>query len=132
MMRHYFINLTDVGAADGHSLYNISYDWVMPFERNFVARPWVTWFAEHWGHVFWMVGLYMVVIFGIQAWMETRPRFDLRYQLFVWNVCLAIFSLWGAVRSIEELYYVLKYFGLYPSYCLCGYRWVFYNFYSNL
>lgn len=118
----YFINLTNVEAAAGRTLYNISYNLVMPFEGNFQGFNWVQWFDKNWGLVFYMVGAYMAVIFGLQAWMENRRAFDLRKQLFVWNVILAVFSLYGGLRSVHELVYVYSNFGLYSTYCLNGLR----------
>ncbi|KAK7063199.1 hypothetical protein SK128_028436 [Halocaridina rubra] len=119
---NYYINLTNVQAAAGVSLYNISYTMVMPFEGNFYGGNWVRWFDQHWGYVFYMVGAYMMTIFGLQAYMENRPRFELRKLLFCWNVALALFSLYGGLRSLEEFAYVYKHFGLYSTYCLCGLR----------
>ncbi|XP_071538014.1 very long chain fatty acid elongase 6-like [Panulirus ornatus] len=119
----FYINLTNVEAAAGRSLYNMSYNLVMPFEGNFYGGNWVQWFDRNWGIVFYMVGAYMAVVFGVQAWMENRPAYDLRKQLFVWNVILAVFSLYGGIRSLQELIYVYTNFGLYSTYCLCGLRW---------
>ncbi|XP_068244800.1 very long chain fatty acid elongase 6 isoform X2 [Palaemon carinicauda] len=124
MHQNYYINLTNVPAAAGVSLYNISYTMVMPFEGEFYGGNWVRWFDRHWGYVFYMVGAYMAVVFGLQTYMETRPRFELRKPLFVWNVALAAFSLYGGLRSLEELIYVYSNFGLYSTYCLCGLRFL--------
>lgn len=119
---NFYINLTNVEAAGGKALYNMSYNLVMPFEGNFYGGNWVQWFDQNWGYVFYMVGAYMALVFGLQAWMENRPAFDLRKQLFVWNVILAVFSLYGGIRSLQELIYVYYNFGLYSTYCLCGVR----------
>lgn len=69
---------------------------------------------------FYYIGAYMIVIYGGQLYMQTRPRFELRIPLFMWNVFLAVFSIWGAYRSAPELLYVLNNHGFHYSVCIPG------------
>ena len=43
--------------------------------------------------------------------MEKRPRFDLRPALALWSAILGIFSIFGAIRTIPELAYVIHNYG---------------------
>lgn len=69
---------------------------------------------------FYYIGAYMIVIYGGQLYMQTRSRFELRLPLFMWNVFLAMFSVWGAYRSAPELLYVLNKYGFRYSVCIPG------------
>lgn len=51
--------------------------------------------------------IYIVTIFGVQKWMRTRPAYQLRKPLFLWNAGLGIFSIMGFWRTIPGLVYVL-------------------------
>lgn len=60
----------------------------------------------------------MILVFGGQYYMQSRPRFNLKGVLCVWNTLLAAFSLMGALRTAPELFYVLKNYGIYHSICI--------------
>jgi len=49
--------------------------------------------------------------------MKDRPRFELRKTLVVWNICLAIFSIGGAIRTTPEMYHLLSSYGF--NFCVC-------------
>ena len=119
---HYLINVTDLPVAGGVPSLDISYSYVTPIEGNFDAPTWVRYFHENWYHAFWIVALYIIVVFSLRAWMEKRERFVLKWPLFLWNLSLAVFSVWGAVRSYPELADVLDQVGFRASVCICGYR----------
>lgn len=50
--------------------------------------------------------------------MATRPRFELRGLLAIWNTGLAMFSIMGASRTAPELIHVLRHHGLFHSVCV--------------
>lgn len=51
--------------------------------------------------------------------MEHREPFKLRKALFLWNFGLAVFSLMGALRFLDEFVYVYKNFGFHFTVCDC-------------
>lgn len=118
----YLFNMTGVESAAGASYYNITYPLAMPFEYNFPVTEWVRWFDSHWSYVFFIIVPYMAIIFGLQKWMENRPPYKIRKVLFVWNMSLALFSMYGGSRSLQEFLYVYKNMSFYSTYCLCGPR----------
>jgi len=76
--------------------------------------------ADHWKMSFYYAAAYMMVIYAGRIYMHSRPRFELRYPLVVWNISLALFSIWGASRTIPEIFYVLHNFGFRYSVCIPG------------
>uniref|UniRef100_A0A6M2DYA4 Elongation of very long chain fatty acids protein n=1 Tax=Xenopsylla cheopis TaxID=163159 RepID=A0A6M2DYA4_XENCH len=74
--------------------------------------------TKNWTWGFYYCGIYMLVIFGGQHYMQSRPRFELRGLLTVWNAGLAMFSIAGACRTAPELLHVLTHYGLFHSVCV--------------
>lgn len=97
-----------------------NYSYVFKFEEDFDNYEKRRWMKENWMTCFYYIGAYMIVVFGGQLYMQTRPRFELRLPLFIWNVFLALFSVWGAYRSAPELLYVLGNHGFHYSVCIPG------------
>ena len=62
--------------------------------------------------------VYVIVIFAIKHLMTNRERFDLRVPLIAWNVFLAVFSIFGTMRTLPEILYVFRTHGL--EYTLCN------------
>ena len=65
---------------------------------------------------------YAVIAYGIaiyvgSACMKQRPAYDLKTPLFLWNACLAAFSIMGTLRTGTELAHVLSNNGFYASIC---------------
>lgn len=80
-----------------------------------------------WGHFmdsYWQlciyVGLvYLVTIFGLKAYMADRKPFDLRRELFLWNLSLGLFSMIGLSRTIPGFLSILTAEdGFYKSICV--------------
>ncbi|CAL4082293.1 unnamed protein product [Meganyctiphanes norvegica] len=97
-----------------------NYSYVFTFEEDFDGDESRKWFAENWTMSFYYISAYMLVIFGLQQYMASRPRFELRGYLVTWNIFLAVFSLWGTYRSAPELLYVLQNYGFRYSCCIPG------------
>lgn len=51
--------------------------------------------------------IYAVLTFGVRSYLKDRQGYQLRGLLFVWNVCLAVFSIIGTIRTVPELVGVL-------------------------
>ncbi|KAK3931768.1 Elongation of very long chain fatty acids protein 6 [Frankliniella fusca] len=95
-----------------------NYSYVFNFEEEFVHQDTRVWMSKNWTYGFYYVGIYMVLIFGGQWYMQSRPRFQLAGVLSVWNTALALFSICGATRTAPELFHVLRNYGPYHSICV--------------
>lgn len=60
----------------------------------------------------------LIVVFLGQRLMKNKKPFDLKRILFLWNVCLAIFSTFGAYRSLSEFTQTLSVNGLHHAICI--------------
>lgn len=95
-----------------------NYSYVFNFENDFIHQETRKWMVENWTLGFYYTGLYVIIIFLGQHYMENRPKFELRGLLSLWNTCLACFSIIGFCRTAPELFHVLKHFGLHHSVCV--------------
>lgn len=84
-------------------------------ENNFVKDPWVAWLNARWTDSFIYVAIYVVLVFGGRQVMKNRARFELTLVLSLWNVCLAGFSIMGAIRCTSEFYSVITMKGFHTS-----------------
>lgn len=87
--------------------------WFEKFDR----RWWLTFAREHWYLSVYASILYIIAIFGIQAYMKNRPAFELKKALFVWNAGLGIFSIIGVIRYTPEFMSVVSNGGIHASLC---------------
>jgi hypothetical protein len=99
-----------------------NYTYVFDFESDFehmIYKPWMV--ANWWTVCAYASALYALLLLGGQAFMASRPRFEMRGPLVVWNVFLALFSIMGAARTLPELAHVLSTHGVYHSVCIPRY-----------
>ena len=99
-----------------------NYSYVFKFENDFDTPAQREWMRENWQMCFYYVGAYMITIYAGQIYMQTRQRYELKTPLFLWNIFLASFSVWGASRTLPELFYVLNKHGFHYSVCIPGPR----------
>ena len=59
---------------------------------------------------------YLAMIVFLQWYMHSRPRYEVRSLLVVWNGTLATFSIIGAARTLPEFVLSLQN-GIYYSVC---------------
>ncbi|ODM88144.1 putative fatty acid elongation protein 3, partial [Orchesella cincta] len=64
---------------------------------------WKTYMKANKNIPFYAAIVYLLLIFGLKGFMKTRPAFELRKPLVVWNWTLAIFSMIGFYRMGQEL-----------------------------
>ncbi|XP_063699225.1 very long chain fatty acid elongase 6 [Culicoides brevitarsis] len=95
-----------------------NYTYIFDFESDFIHQETRKWMVRNWTYVFYYCGIYMLVIFGGQNFMQNRPRFELRGTLALWNTMLAMFSIMGVCRTAPELLHVLRHHGLFHSVCV--------------
>lgn len=72
---------------------------------------------ERWQLSFIYAFAYLLLIYLGQAYMKNKPKFDLRLCLAAWSGLLAIFSIFGAIRVLPELIYVIYRHGIKYSIC---------------
>jgi len=60
---------------------------------------------------------YVLITFGAKAYMENRPRFELRNYLFIWSTFLALFSIAGSVRTAIVALHIYRQHGMYGVVC---------------
>jgi len=110
--------LSSLGPNHSYTAYTA----VLPFEAEF--DPWAAqgWVHKHWIPLCaWAGSLYIILVFSGQAWMASRPPFDLRGPLAVWSGALAVFSILGFSRTLPELLHSLTSGGIYRSVCDPGF-----------
>ena len=95
----------------------LSRSFVFSFEENFDSHAARKWMQRNWTSAVWLSAVYLILIFYGRRIMKTRPRFELRKALVIWNLTLSVFSALGAIRTIPEFIFVLKNHGFYASVC---------------
>ncbi|XP_015519907.1 very long chain fatty acid elongase 6 [Neodiprion pinetum] len=95
-----------------------NYSYVFNFEEEFIHQDTRVWMMNNWTNCFYYCGIYMILIFGGQHFMASRPKYELRGVLSLWNTLLASFSIIGFTRTAPELIHVLRNYGLYHSVCI--------------
>jgi len=98
-----------------------NYTYVFRFEKEFEYQEPYAWMRENWTVCFYYIGAYMILVFGGQHFMQSRPRFELRGLLVFWNFLLALFSIMGTCRTLPEMVHTLWNYGFYHSVCLRSY-----------
>ena len=97
-----------------HSIYSHVFD----FEQRFDERKAQGWVQENWVPMTaWAGSVYVILVFSGQAWMASRPAYQLRGPLTAWSAFLAIFSIFGFARVFPEFLHTLTTRGFYDSIC---------------
>lgn len=87
------------------------------FERQFDDRLANEWFQENCGVAILLSGIYAAGIYFGRLFMKDRQKLDLRTPLMLWSLCLAVFSVFGAMRTSWYLINVLSSYGFRQSVC---------------
>ncbi|KAK3091815.1 hypothetical protein FSP39_022848 [Pinctada imbricata] len=99
--------------------YNYSY--TFSFEDNFSEPKFAQYMDKHWADSFIYAFVYVILVFGGKRYMEKRPKYELRPWLATWSGVLAVFSIFGAARTLPELIGVIQQNGLEYSVCIPSY-----------
>lgn len=102
---------------ESHPAIAPNYSIIFSFENKFEHLQTRYWMQRNWHTAFYAIGIYMILIFGGQSYMSTRPAFKLKKLLTLWNASLALFSIAGFIRTFPEFLHVLTRFGLPYSVC---------------
>ena len=64
------------------------------------AQNWIT---DNWTLSIPISVAYVLLVYAGRKWMESRPSYNLRRALFLWNLGLALFSMFGAMQFVPNL-----------------------------
>ncbi|EFO20598.1 GNS1/SUR4 family protein [Loa loa] len=113
-------------ALDSFELYrnNLSglytdykYRYALPFEKMVDPIEKTISFQKNWIQTVAVSIGYFFIIKLIQYSMNYRSAFKLRWPLFIWNLSLALFNIFGFIRFGEDMIHTLLYEGVYRSLC---------------
>lgn len=76
-----------------------NYSYVFDFENEFIHQDTRKWMIKNWTWVFYYCGVYMLIIFGGQFWMQNRPRW---VKLFFFSFYLKFAFIIKAYVLISE------------------------------
>jgi len=88
------------------------------WEKDYDVDPICQWSKRSYWVAYTAVILYLLWCFLSSKFMEKRERFDLRYPLAYWNLFLAVFSTYGAIRTVPHLLYNLKHQSFEDTVCI--------------
>lgn len=88
------------------------------FEKEFNYKNARHFMEENLHLPFYLALIYLLLIFYGQIYMSSREKpFKLKLPLAIWNILLALFSIWGTLRVLTEMFHVLTNFGFHHSAC---------------
>lgn len=88
------------------------------FEENYDLDYWMKWLDDNWKiYSFTLIVGYLILVFLGRKWMASRPAYNLRGALLLWNVALGVFSIFASYRELPVMVNALKYDGWYTSVC---------------
>ncbi|RNA28812.1 elongation of very long chain fatty acids 6 [Brachionus plicatilis] len=119
-------NLNPVGEHL-HSNQTFSYSHIFGFEQLFESREFVDglgkWMSKNWTMSIAISLIYVIFVFLVKYYMQNRARYELRWPLIIWNVCLASFSIMGTMRTWPEFFYSISQKGIVYSVCDSSYAY---------
>jgi len=77
------------------------------YERNFPLTYWRQEFGQLWPVSVYASALYIILVFGGRWIMSSRQPFKLNGILTLWNIGLAVMSIYAFARVAPEFFYVL-------------------------
>ena len=102
-------------SLPGLSLYSLTFEMERTFKNQF-GREWLRQ-NSHLPIILVPAYIFFVVFLG-QRFMHERRCFSLKRLLFAWNLCLAVFSFFGAWRSLNEFSRTIRVNGLHHAICV--------------
>lgn len=88
---------------------------------NFLGFPSASaqtiWYRDNHHIAFMICAVYLAIVFGIQAYMRSRERYEVRALQAFWNLCLSAFSFMGAFRMVLHLIATISHKSFKESIC---------------
>lgn len=75
------------------------------------------WLRSHWYYSVIASLIYLILLWRGRNWMSSRSAFDLRRSLFMWNVGLAVFSIFGMLSMLPNLVHAVAKYGMHYTVC---------------
>ena len=126
----------DLKPIDSTSTRNESYTHIFGFEKVFESHEYVNqineWMRKNWKISITMALVYLVLVFLGQVYMRSRPKYELRIPLVIWNLFLAGFSILGTIRVWPDLLYSLSKDGFLHSVCDNSYAYGITGFWAYM
>ena len=94
--------------------------YLFDFEKNHDYWQVYYWFVDNWSLSCYIVGVYFLAIIIGQHLMKGRQPFQLKKQLLVWNIALALISFLVLIRCGPVYYDRIIEYGFYGSMCYAG------------
>lgn len=96
---------------------NQGIEYLLEIRENFSNRT-KEWLRDHWSISIYVSLAYVIIIFGLKQFMKTRnTSYELRKALTLWNLMLALFSIFGTIYCLPFSIKVLITKGLHASVC---------------
>ncbi|XP_068985677.1 very long chain fatty acid elongase 6-like [Bombus flavifrons] len=95
-----------------------TYSHVFNFEESYFHPDTQKWLRNNFQYCYYCCIIYVILIFGGKYYMSSRPKFDLKRPLALWNGLLAVFSIIGFCRTAPEMFSTLRHHGFYHSVCI--------------
>lgn len=121
-------NLTNKWSTDYQQMPGIPYTFAFENALREIGDDLQELALTKWHYSFYISIVYLIVIFSLKIWMNTREAHSLRGCLTVWNIFLALFSIMGVIRCFPEFAHILINQGFKASYTKATY----YNVSSSL
>lgn len=109
-----------MNTLSDHGTIDYKYSFILPFERLVGPGQVELTMSALKHYSIPLVVLYAVTVYGLNKFMVNRKPYNLRTPMFIWNAALAIFSIFGVIRTVPEFVYVLSHNGLKSSACTQG------------
>ena len=134
------MSLTNESTFPAH----LSQSWIPTFDFEVLSRDQInrqlSWFHENWTLSIKASIVYLITISALTRYMKTRPAYQLKTPLIIWNTLLAVFSILGTIRTLPELVSMVSSSGLVGSSCVSDFHdhdirlffWYFAFIYSKL
>jgi len=75
------------------------------------------WHSANWHYSLYISLFYLISLFSGKKWMSKRKACKLDTPLFIWNLCLSLFSVAGFLNLFSAIYLSFTKKGLYGSLC---------------
>ncbi|KAH7644168.1 hypothetical protein DERF_014687 [Dermatophagoides farinae] len=91
------------------------------FESNFNRDYHRQWMYDNWYIAIYVSIIYIMVIFTGRWLMTNRQPYSLRTPMALWNLAIALFSLFGTIRCLPEFIHIITQEGIEQSFCSSSY-----------
>ena len=99
----------------------------LPFLRTlqskFKCNGAIKWINDSWHIPVAAICIYLVLIYVGRKWMANREPYNLKRPLFLWNVFLAVFSIFGTINSLPFLVKAVFKYGIPYATCKSEIYW---------